>query len=177
MGAHLEALLERARQFDMEALAGIYDQYSPGIYRYAMRLLGDEQLAEDCTADTFQRFLLALRSRRGPDRQLQAYLYRIAHNWITDHYRRGHRVELPLNETAPDGQPDTAERTEEKIETQKVRAMLFKLTPDQRQVILLKYYEGWENEEIAQALHKPISAVKALQHRAIRQLQKMAGES
>ncbi len=177
MGAHPEDLLERARQFDMEALAVIYDTYSPGIYRYAMRLLGDEQLAEDCTADTFQRFLLALRSRRGPDLHLQAYLYRIAHNWITDHYRRARARELPLSETAADHQTDPAGKAEEQIKAQRVRSMLFKLTPDQRQVILLKYYEDWDTEAIARALNKPVGAVKALQHRAIRQLKKMTGES
>lgn len=160
----------------MDALAGIYDQYSPGIYRYAMRLLGDEQLAEDCTSETFHRFLLALRSRRGPDRHLQAYLYRIAHNWITDHYRRNRADGLPLSETAADSQAGAAGAAEEKIEAQRVRSMLFNLTPDQRQVILLKYYEGWENDAIARALNKPVGAVKALQHRALQQMKKMSGE-
>lgn len=160
----------------MNALAGIYDQHSPGIYRYAMRLLGDEQLAEDCTADTFQRFLLALRSRRGPDEHIQAYLYRIAHNWITDYYRRNRREELPLSETVQDGRPDTASAAEENITAQQVRSILMKLTPDQRQVVLLKYYEGWENEEIASALNKPTGAVKSLQHRAIQRLKKMSGK-
>lgn len=160
----------------MDALAGIYDQHSPGIYRYAMRLLGDEQLAEDCTADTFQRFLLALRSRRGPDEHIQAYLYRIAHNWITDYYRRNRREELPLSETVQDGRPDTASAAEENITAQQVRSILMKLTPDQRQVVLLKYYEGWENEEIASALNKPTGAVKSLQHRAIQRLKKMSGK-
>lgn len=170
-----EDLLERARQFDMDALAAIYDQYSPGIHRYALRLLGDDQLAEDCTSETFHRFLLALRSRRGPERHLQAYLYRIAHNWITDHYRRGCRDEQPLSEFASDGQPDPAGAAEEKIEAQRVRTMLFNLTPDQRQVILLKYYEGWDHEDIARALKKPVGAVKALQHRALQQLKKISG--
>lgn len=160
----------------MDALAGIYDQHSPGIYRYAMRLLGDEQLAEDCTADTFQRFLLALRSRRGPDEHIQAYLYRIAHNWITDYYRRNRREELPLSEIVQDGRPDTASAAEENITAQQVRSILMKLTPDQRQVVLLKYYEGWENEEIASALNKPTGAVKSLQHRAIQRLKKMSGK-
>ncbi len=169
-------LLHRARQFDLETLAGIYDQHSPGIYRYAMRLLGDEHLAEDCTADTFQRFLQALRSRRGPDEHIRAYLYRIAHNWITDHYRRNRRVDLPLSDTVQDGQPDTASAAEENINAQQVRSILMNLTPDQRQVILLKYYEGWDPEEIACAMKKPLGAVKSLQHRAIQRLKKMSGK-
>jgi len=175
MGDSSTELLHRARQFDADALACIYDQYSPGIYRYAMRMLGDEMLAEDCTSETLHRFLLALRSRRGPDQHLQAYLYRIAHNWITDHYRRNNRSELPINPTFQDMQPGTDSIVQENLEVQKVRALLMKLTPDQRQVVLLKYYEGWDNAEIANAIEKPIGAVKALLHRAIQQLKKISG--
>src|SRR5512138_184862 len=81
-------LLNGARALDMQALAAIYDRYSPGLYAYAMRLLGDECQAEDCVAETFSRFLKSLRAGQGPEEHLQAYLYRIAHNWITDLYRR-----------------------------------------------------------------------------------------
>jgi RNA polymerase sigma-70 factor (ECF subfamily) len=55
-------LLERARHFDKEALAEVNDQYSPGIYRYAMRLLGDANQAEDCVSETFSRYLTGLQS-------------------------------------------------------------------------------------------------------------------
>jgi DNA-directed RNA polymerase specialized sigma24 family protein len=53
------------------ALAEIYDTYRPGLYRYAMRLLGDASLAEDCVAETFARFLKALHTRQGPREHLQ----------------------------------------------------------------------------------------------------------
>jgi RNA polymerase sigma-70 factor (ECF subfamily) len=79
-------LIQRARQYDRQALAQIYDLYSPGLYRYAMRLLGDQSLAEDCVSETFSRFLQALRGRKGPQNYLQAYLFRMAHNWIADQY-------------------------------------------------------------------------------------------
>ncbi len=78
----------------MQALAEIYDRYSPGLYAYAMRLLGDACLAEDCVSETFARFLKSLRAGQGPEAYLQAYLYRIAHNWITDHYRRQPMLDL-----------------------------------------------------------------------------------
>jgi RNA polymerase sigma-70 factor (ECF subfamily) len=47
------------------------------------------------------------------------------------------------------------------------------LTEDQQQVVSLKFLEGWENDEIARALRKPVGAVKSLQHRALAQLQKI----
>ena len=75
-----QELLQRASQLETAALAEIYDLYSPGLYRYAMRLIGDATVAEDCVAETFARFLRSLQKRLGLRDHLQAYLYRIAHN-------------------------------------------------------------------------------------------------
>jgi RNA polymerase sigma-70 factor (ECF subfamily) len=166
-------LIKQARQFQEIALTEIYDTYSTGVYRYAMRLLGDVQLAEECVADTFLRYLKALSSGGGPSDHLQAYLYRIAHNWITDQYRRQPPTPLPLLEEIPDTESDPLHMTVLSIEKQKVRLALMQLTLDQRQVILLKYLEGWENEAVAEFLRKPVGAVKALQYRAIQSLRRL----
>ena len=53
------------------------------------------------------------------------------------------------------------------------RKAILQLTPDQQQVITLKYLQGMNNEEVAQALHKPVGAVKSLQHRALARLEKI----
>lgn len=167
------ALLQRASRFDEAALAEIYDTYSPGVYRYAARLLGDPQLAEDCVADTFVRYLQALRVGGGPQTHLQAYLYRIAHNWITDFYRRQPLPALPLLDDLPSPEADLLHATLESIERQQVGAALFHLTPEQRQVIVLRYLEGWETELVADSLQKPVGSIKALQHRALSALRRL----
>jgi len=157
----------------MQALAAIYDRYSPGLYAYAMRLLGDECQAEDCVSETFSRFLKGLRAGQGPEEHLQAYLYRIAHNWITDFYRRQPPPPFELDENLraePALQPDM--QVDQRIEQDRVRGALRFLTPDQRQVIILRFLEGWENEEVAAAVKKPVSAVRALQYRALVALRK-----
>jgi RNA polymerase sigma-70 factor, ECF subfamily len=167
-------LLERARHFEKEALAEIFDCHNAGIFRYAMRLLGDVELARECMSETFSRFLSALRSGSGPKDYLQAYLYRIAHNWITDYYRSKTPPSLPLDpELRADPAKEPHQAVVEEMELQQVRSALALLTPDQRQVIMLKYLEDWENEEIAQALNKPVGAVKSLQHRAIEALRRL----
>jgi len=165
-----QELLTKAGQFDTRALTEIYDLYSPRLYRYAMRLLGDDCAAEDCVSETFSRFLKALQAGKGPRDYLQAYLFRTAHNLVVDHYRRQPLVE-ELDDDLP--QAETTEGVaEEDMRQSRVRAALLKLTEDQQQVVSLKFLEGWENEEIAHALHKPVGAVKSLQHRALAQLQK-----
>lgn len=167
-----QLLLQEARSLQSQALAKIYDTYSPGLYRYAMRLIGDEQLAEDCVAETFSRLLQVFQSKRGPRDHLQAYLYRIAHNWIADQYRRA-PITAELNDTHPDGNISPEEETALRIRKVQLREAIQKLTPDQQQVVALKYLEDWKNEEIAIAMNKPVGAVKSLQHRALARLQKV----
>ena len=166
-------LLKGAQAFDLHSLAEIYDIYSPGLFSYAMRLLGDDCLAEDCVSETFSRFLKVLRDGKGPQDHLQAYLYRIAHNWITDRYRRGPPPPVELVENVPAGDHVRPEaQVELRIEQEKVRSALRQLTPDQRQVIMLRFIEAWETQAVSAALEKPIGAIKALQHRALETLRK-----
>jgi RNA polymerase sigma-70 factor (ECF subfamily) len=167
-------LLEQAKRFEQEALAEIFDTYNAGIYRYAMRLLGDSDLAKECMAETFSRFLHAISRNAGPQDYLQAYLYRIAHNWITDFYRSKTPPALPLDpELKSDSSNEPHQNFDDAFESQRVRSALSLLTPDQRQVIVLKYFENWDNENIARVLNKPVGAVKSLQHRALEALRRL----
>jgi len=166
-------LLELARQFDQPALARIYDTYSPGLYRYAMQRLSNQDLAEDCVAETFSRFLQGLRSKHGPEDYLQAYLYRMAHNWIVDQYRQAPLQPVELTEEHRGENASPEEDTSRNIRQERLRMAIKKLTPDQQHVITLKYLEGWENEQIARSLKKPAGAVKSLQHRALASLEKI----
>lgn len=169
-------LLKRASELDIRALAEIYDSFSPGVFRYAMRLLGDTCLAEDCVADTFLRFLKALQERRGPREHLQAYLYRIAHNWIVDLYRQ-HEQTFELSDSLWNEADVPEEEAAKHIRQKQVRKALRHLTPDQQQVIALKYLDEWSNDEVAHALKKPVGAVKSIQHRALRTLHKLLSET
>ena len=166
-------LLQGARRFDQQALGEIYDLYSGKLYAYAVRLLGSQDLAEECVADTFSRFLQALKNGGGPQDHLQAYLYRIAHNWITDTYRRQPPPSLELKEELAAQDKSVELRTEERMQQNRLRRALRMLTEDQRQVIVLRFLEGMENEEVAAALQKEVGAVKALQHRAVASLRRI----
>jgi RNA polymerase sigma-70 factor (ECF subfamily) len=169
-----QAILERAKRFEAQALEEIFDNYSQGIFRYAFRLLGDSELARECMAETFSRFLTALKRESGPETYLQAYLYRIAHNWVTDFYRSKIPPSLPLDDEVPAKPVEQPEQKfSAKMTDQQLRFALTLLTPDQRQVVVLKYLEDWDNNAIAMALNKPVGAVKALQHRGLEALRRI----
>jgi RNA polymerase sigma-70 factor (ECF subfamily) len=86
-----------------------------------------------------------------------------------DHHRQA--TGLPIEEAALAAAP--AVQYEDEHERRMARQALWRLTPDQRQVIVLKYYQGLSNEEVAAALDKPVGAVKSLQHRALDALRRM----
>ena len=104
-------LMAGACQLNMEVLGEIYDLYSPGIYRYAWRLVGDADVAEECVAETFSRFLGVIKNGEGPQNYLKSYLYRIAHNWICDYWRNcKNEVELSEVDTLTTKEDDPSER-------------------------------------------------------------------
>jgi len=165
-------LLRQAQQFDDRALSEIYEIYSPSLYRYAMRLLGNQQVVEECISETFLRFLKALHNSQGPVDHLQSYLYRIAHNWIIDYYRHRKKDPEELTDDLPEKTIAVEELAHQNIMISKVREAILSLTMEQQQIIILKYLEGWDNEDIARLLNKNNGAIRGQLFRALNALRK-----
>jgi RNA polymerase sigma-70 factor (ECF subfamily) len=158
---------------DRDRLAAIYDECYQPIYRYVYRQVGDVETARDLAAEVFHRLLRTVQSDGSPDRHPKAWLYRTAHNIVVDHYRRQqHRRHLPLDDELINANDDPAGAAERRLSAAQVRAALQHLTPDQRQVIVLKFLEGLSNQEVAAVIDKPVGAVKSLQHRGLAALQR-----
>lgn len=170
-------LLQRAQRYEGKALAEIYDTYSPELYNYAYRQLGNPTQAEECVAETFKRLLEALSQRKGPRDHIRAYLYRIAHNWITDQYRRQPLPDVSLeDQMISDPSPSPPQAAADNMQRELLREALMKLNTNQRLVVALKYLEGWSSPEIAKALDRPLEAVKGLLHRGIENLRQHLGD-
>jgi RNA polymerase sigma-70 factor, ECF subfamily len=168
-----DELLSKAHAYNRTAIAEIYDTYQQPLYRYIYRQVGHVETARDLTSDVFSRFLQALQNGTGPTQQLKAWLYRVAHNSVVDFYRRQqHRNHLPLDDVVLYADDDPAYDVEKSLDTEWIRLAFTKLTPDQQQVISLKFFASFTNNEIAEVMDKPVGAVKSLQHRAIAALQR-----
>jgi RNA polymerase sigma-70 factor, ECF subfamily len=167
-------LVRRAQCWDEEALTEIYDRYAPSIYRYVYRKTGNVETAQDLTAETFRRFLEALKRDAGPREHLSGWLHRVAHNLIVDHYRR-QPVEAPAS--LEDFEPAVVATQEQDLaredQAERARAALNMLTPLQQQVVILRYLEELSLQEVAEMLNRTVGSVKALQHRAISSMQRI----
>jgi RNA polymerase sigma-70 factor, ECF subfamily len=109
---------------------------------------------------------------------IRAYLYRIAHNWITDHYRRQPLPPLSLDdEVHSDPEDSPVLLAAQNQDRQRVRAAILRLPSEQRQVIELRFMENWSHHEVANVLGKSVDATRALQHRAMEALRQMLSES
>lgn len=173
-GDHLQP--ERT-QYTRQVLIAIYEEYNSELYRYAYRLVDDSDLAEDCVSETFSRFLRVVRDGNAPVDNVRAYLYRIAHNWVTDHYRRQPLPPISLDSDRheePNSNPSVLVGVE--LEKERIRAALLRLPPEQRQVVELRFLEDWSHKEVAAALGKSEEATRALQHRALGTLRRILVE-
>ena len=167
-------LLKRAKACDPEALAELYDRYGPRMYAYIYRRVNDATVAEDLTAELFLRVLRALRNERAWSDSFRAWLYRVAHNLVVDHYRRQPPVPsgtLEESFAAQDGDPRVI--AEDILATEHLRAAIGRLTQDQQQVLTLRFGEGLTAKETARILGKSTGAVEALQHRALAALRRI----
>lgn len=161
-------LLTGARNFKQSALEEIYNLYSDKLFQFAYRQLGSRDTAEDCAASTFEKFLNILQRGGGPDEHLRAYLYRIAQNWINDYYRKLPKdIELEEPELEESQGIPPEQQLSHLEEVDQIREALQMLTSNQRQVITLKFLEGWNNKDIAELMDKPIGSIKALQYRGL----------
>jgi RNA polymerase sigma-70 factor (ECF subfamily) len=156
-------------------LEALYDRYAPQMYAYIYRRVDDAALAEDLTGETFVRMLRAIREDHAWRTSFRAWLYRIAHNLIIDHARREPPApHLPLEESllpAPEGDPVGSAEDGEAGEA--LRGALAQLTPDQQEVLALRFGEGLTAREVGQITKRTTGAVQALQHRALASLRRL----
>jgi len=167
-------LLERAKQCDQAAWAELYDRYASRIYAYIYRRVGDARLAEDLTGDVFVRVLQAIQAERFWHTSFQSWLYRIAHNLVVDFYRRRPAVQdWQLDEGLMAAHDDLDSALTERLSHRRLRAAISRLTPEQQQVLTLRFGEGLPAREVAEILDKSVGAVEALQHRALAALRRV----
>jgi len=168
------ALLERAKQYDEAALGELYDLYAPRIYAYVYRRVSNPHLAEDLTGDVFVRVIKAIQSERFWHTSFQAWLYRIAHNLVVDYYRRRPSVvESELDERIIAADDDLVSAVADRLSHRHLCTAINRLTPDQQQVLALRFGEGMTARETAKVMDKSTGAVEALQHRALAALRRV----
>ncbi|HEY7984250.1 MAG TPA: sigma-70 family RNA polymerase sigma factor [Ktedonobacterales bacterium] len=169
------ALIRRARALDDDALTTLYGRYLSPVYRFVLARVGNPHLAEDVTAETFVSMVESIERLRGEDElTFAAWLFGIARNRISDHYRRAHGQPEMTSELASHEEPlalaeagDPLRVVLAREEWGDVVAGLRGLTEEQRDVLLYRCLLGYSTEEVASMLGRQAGAIRALQFRAL----------
>jgi RNA polymerase sigma-70 factor, ECF subfamily len=151
------------------AWRALYADTAPDLLRYARASRAPDP--EDVVGETFLRAVRGLGSFEGDERAFRAWLFTLARNRIVDDHRKlvRRRTEpLPIEALAETGPHADAETEAMRaLAEDLVRSILDRLTPDQRDVLLLRILGGLTIEEVATVVQKGPGAVKALQARGI----------
>ena len=168
----IRSLVDQAIQGDAEAFGGLYDFFIDDVYRYFYHHVGSPHDAEDLASRTFLRAWRGLSTFRWRGRPFEAWLFTLAKNQLVDFYRERRAPSAPLDESYPDRKLGPEGRALANAEAEATRAALAKLTEEQRQVLILKFYLDRENREIALIMGKREGTVRALQMRALQALRR-----
>jgi RNA polymerase sigma-70 factor (ECF subfamily) len=172
-----DELIDLARNGEVDAFGEIYSRYADSIFRYLYAHLNDVQDAEDLMADVFLRTWRALPEfQPNPKVPFYVFLYRIARNRLIDHYRRAavRQNDISLEENDELEQPsDASQPALQNLERIEMGKVIQKLRSEYRTVLVLRFLNGLTPEETAQVMQKSVGAVRVLQHRALRALQKL----
>ncbi len=168
------AVIERARSGDEEAFVLVYEHFSPQIYRYIYRLLGNQEQADDITQDTFLRAFQNI-GKLADDSNVGAWLYRIASNAAFDLLRRRKLITwMPiLEEGDKSGEFTSDDFTPQVIESEIVRRAVSQMPPALAVCLVLRSVEGFSCEEIAEILKIPKGTVFSRLARAREQFQQI----
>ena len=165
----VDILLSRLRRSDSAAFGEIYTNYIGRIYRYVFYQVKDDMLAEDIAEEVFLRAWRNLNSYKGGGASFSSWLYQIAHNLVIDNFRAGKKIAAMKKEIVDDtDSPEAA--AESNWQKQQLLNVVDTLPEQQKQLILLKFIEGMDNEEIAQVTGKSQGAIRIMQMRALASL-------
>jgi RNA polymerase sigma-70 factor, ECF subfamily len=176
---NIRKLVDQAQQGDRAALEELYLIHFDRIYSYLHMSVGSKHDAEDLTTQTFMKMLESIGRFRWQSAPFSAWLFRIAHNLAMDHFRARRRWQPEADVPEPPGEAEPSAELEamQSIGRQSMLELIDKLSPEQQQVLTLKFVFNFPNADVAKILDKTEGAIKSLQHRALASLQKQITQS
>jgi RNA polymerase sigma-70 factor, ECF subfamily len=162
-------LIRKARGGDVEAFNALVSRWDKRVYNYLLRILGNREDALDLSQDVFLKAYQNLRKLEDPSR-FAPWLFRIAHNEAYSLFRK-RRPEADVEDVPPGitgaGIAVAGSAVFPLELSLAVTSALGRLSPDQREAVVLKIYQGFKFEEMAEVLGCPVSTVKSRLYTAL----------
>ena len=166
------AIIKKCQSGDPRQFGILYDRYIRKIYDFIYFKTHHKETAEDLTSKTFMKALSNLGRFNADIGTFQAWLYRIARNTVIDHYRTA-KIDKNIEDVWDlSGNEDLARDVDTRASLKKVEQYLKKLAPEQRDIIIMRVWQGMSHFEIAEALGKTEASVKMKFSRAMIRLRR-----
>jgi RNA polymerase sigma-70 factor (ECF subfamily) len=173
-------LIHRIALREKAALEALYDKYATAVYSLVMFMLRQEAVAEEVTQDIFLNVWLKASTYKPELGEARTWVMSITHHKAIDAIRSRQRalamtehIDSDTLELIPSRQLSTDEEVERNLDRERVLEALSTLPPAQREVIMLSYFEGYSQSEIAQRLQKPLGTIKTRVRLAMQKLRAM----
>jgi len=164
LDANDREVIEACQRGDYDAFRLLFETHKDRVYSIALRYSGDTAEAMDIAQETFLKLLSSIQDFRG-DSSFESWLYRIVVNRCLDHQRRGRKL-MPFIEDMLDAAENALSKLLRAEVENDVQAIVGKLPPEQRIVVVLRYTEGLSYEEIAAILNCSKGTVASRLNRA-----------
>ena len=164
-------LVKEAASGNFKAFGELYSIYLDRIYRYVFYQVNDMMTAEDITEEVFVKAWKAIGTCKGKEETFSSWIYRIAHNHLINTLRTMKKC-ISIEEVEL---TDHKQEVETNVEHQELLEAIKSLPENQKQVITLKFVEGFDNREIGKIMGKREGAIRVLQMRALKELRKKLG--
>lgn len=171
----ISALVIAARGGDASAWDALFDHFHPVVMRYAAARLGEREAAEDITQEVFVAVVQSIGRLRDTSRPaIEGWLLRITAHKVADRIRRLRR-ERRL-QPQRDSVADAGEVALTRLTASEMRVALERLSAEQREVIIRRFLLDESLDHVAQTTGRSLSAVKAMQRRALASLARLIEE-
>lgn len=165
-------LIERARNGDEEAVTLLYETHVDSIFAYVRYRVPSDVIAEDITSEVFLRMVRSVTRYRDQGVPFRAWLFRIAANLITDHYRQhGKNPTVAIHESYESDDPNPFDHVMQEDEHHHLRLAIQSLPAEYQDLLVLRFVEDMPHTEIARIMNKSAMALRAMQYRALKALE------
>ena len=160
-----------AQKGNEEAVTFLYETHVDSIFGYISYRVASVEIAKDLTSEVFLRMVRGLPNYQDHGVPFRAWLFRIAANLITDHYRqKGKNALMPIPEDYESSDLDLLDQATSKEETQWLRQALHQLPDDYQDLLILRFVHDLPHTEIAKIMNKSAAALRSMQYRAVKAL-------
>ena len=170
-------LIQRISQVDKNALEALYTRFQTPVYSLAMFMLKQPALAEEVTQDIFLNIWLKAGSFNSERGQPKGWIMSVAHHKIVDVIRSRRRAIVNTDpadyetlDLLPAGGASTETLVEQSLERERIMRALETIPEPQRKVIMLAYFEGYSQSEMAEKLDQPLGTIKTRVRLAMQKL-------